>query len=230
MIIIISGGVGSGKSLTAVRCAVEESKNNRVITNFKLKNIKNYYRLKKEDVLIDKSEDPKKKDIQVNWDFWEKTRNVDIFLDELHNLINSRTAMKKENIKYSEWISQIRKIWGDQGDQNHIEALRRMPLGLFQKHVDAIVSKSNNIYLITQRVRKIDINFRELAHIYIQCKKMMVGDQVVIINSYWFGDDNNDAIEYAMSGVRPRRRAFIGNEYFKYYDSYELISTGGEWL
>jgi len=138
--------------------------------------------------------------------------------------------MKKENIKYSEWISQIRKIWGDQGDQNHIEALRRMPLGLFQKHVDAIVSKSNNIYLITQRVRKIDINFRELAHIYIQCKKMMVGDQVVIINSYWFGDDNNDAIEYAMSGVKPRRRAFIGNEYFKYYDSYELISTGGEWL
>jgi len=186
--------------------------------------------LKKDDVLIDVSTDPKKKDLQVNWDFWEKTRNVDIFLDELHNLISSRTSMKKENIKYSEWISQIRKIWGGEGDQNHLNALRKMPGSTFQKYVDKIISKSNNIYLITQRVRKIDINFRELCHIYIQCRKIKVGDKIIIINSYWFGDDNCDAIEYALSGAKPKRMAFIGNDYFQYYDSYELISTGGEYL
>jgi len=233
MIIVISGGIGSGKSLTAVKHAVEESKHNKVLTNFTLKNIKNYYRLKKDDVLLTTT-DGKKTTTQVNWEFWENTRNVDIFLDELHNLINSRRAMSKENIAYSEWIAQIRKIWGEQGDQNHLDTLKKMNNNLFHKVVDRFIAKSNNIYLITQKVRKIDINFRELCHVYIQCHKQIIKRNgkkyVLIFNNYWFGDDNCDAIEYAQMGVKPKKTFFMGNDYFNNYDSYELVSRGGEYL
>ncbi len=243
MIIVISGGVGSGKTLTAVRHAVEESKSSQVLTNFTLKKIKNYYRLKKDDVIMEVVDEKKSTDRVtkyekvVNWEFWEEQQGkggCDIFLDELHNLISSRQAMKKENILYSEWISQIRKIWGSQGDQNYLTTLSKMNNNVFHKFVDKFISKSNNIYLITQRVRKIDVNFRELCHVYIQCQKQDVrvsGRKYVLIhNNYWFGDDNMSAIEYAEMGVKPKRTFFIGNKYFSYYDSYELISRGGEYL
>ena len=142
--------------------------------------------------------------------------------------------MSKENILYSEWIAQIRKIFGEQGDQNYLDALRSMKNEYFHKYVDKVISKSNNIILITQKVRKIDINFRELCHVYIQCHKQVIKRKgkkyVLIFNDYWFGDDNCDAIEYAQMGVKPKKSFFVGDKYFKNYDSYELISSGGEYL
>jgi len=231
MIIVISGGVGSGKTLTEVKFAVEDTKNKKVLTNFTLKNIKNYHRLKKEDVLIS---DEKDKIVGVNWEYWNKNRDCTIYLDEMHNLISSRRAMSAQNQYMSEWISQIRKIFGNQGDQNHLELLRRMNNREFHKYINPIMKLSNNIVLVTQRTRKIDINFRDLCHVYIQCNKQEIrhnGKKIVVIyNNYWFGDDNNSAIEYAEMGVKPKTTFFIGNDYFKHYDSYELISTGGEYL
>ena len=168
--------------------------------------------------------------MKINWEFWEKNRNCDVFLDELHNLISSRRAMSKINQAFSEWISQIRKIWGSTGDQNQIDLLKRMNNKTFGKYVDRIMAKSNNIYLITQRVRKIDINFRELCHVYVQCQKIKIKNHIYIINNYWFGDDNMSAIEAFEMGIKPKKTYFYGNDYFKYYDSYELISTGGEYL
>ena len=109
MIITMSGGVGAGKTISAIRQAFVEAKKNQVITNFKIIGLKNYYRLKKGDILKDVSDNPKKTEYEVNWDFWENHKNCDIFLDEVHNLINSRNSMSKENKKYSEWIAQIRK-------------------------------------------------------------------------------------------------------------------------
>ena len=235
MIITIAGGIGSGKSLTAVKHVAEESKRNIVFTNFKLKGIK-YHRLKKEDIITEISDEKKSSDKKqvtksvVNWDFWNKYKGCDIFLDEVHNLINSRNSMSKQNQLYSEWISQIRKIFGSSGDQLYLDKLKRLNSTLFNKHIEAVIGKSNNIYLITQKYRKLDVNFRELYHIHIQCHKKMIKDKVIIINDYYFGDDQYSAIEYAEMGQKPKRAIFLGNKYFKHYDSYELLSTGGEYL
>lgn len=231
MIITIAGGIGSGKSLTAVRHAVEESKNNKVFTNFKLKGIK-YHRLKREDIISEIVDDknPKKTKEVVNYDFWNENRNCDIFLDEVHNLVNSRNSMSKQNRLFGEWISQIRKVWGASGDQTYLERLKRFKQNIFQRYVDEIIGKSNNIYLITQKYRKLDVNFRELAHVHIQCKKTIINKEVYIINEYYFGDDQYSAIEYAELGQKPKRTIFAGRPYYKYYDSYELLSTGGEYI
>lgn len=225
MINIISGGVGSGKSVTAVKHAVDEAKHNKILTNFRLKKI-SHYRLKKNDI-IKRFHDKKRKiiDSKVNWDFWEKHRNCDIFLDEVHNIINARNAMSKQNKLMSEWLSQIRKVWGASGDQNLIDKLRRVSNNAFSKIIDAAIAKSNNIWLITQRPRKLDVNFRELSHCLVQCNKVQRGKDVFILNNYWFGDDNDDAISYMEMGVKPKKRIFYANPYFKFYDSYALIGA-----
>ena len=54
IIVTMSGGVGSGKTISAVRQAIVEAEKNPVLTNFKIFKLKNYYRLKKGDVLVEK--------------------------------------------------------------------------------------------------------------------------------------------------------------------------------
>jgi len=221
----MSCGVGSGKTISAVRQAYLEADKNMVLTNFDVYGLKNYYRLKKGDILIDKSEG-KKKILEVNWDFWEKHKNCDIFLDEVHNLINSRSSMSVENKKYSEWISQIRKLWGQSGDQNYLNALSRMNSNVFNKMHGKIYSASNNIFIITQKPRKMDINFKELCHIHIQCSKVTQGKQVIIFQDHFLGNDNISGIEMMEIGAKPKRSYFLANPYFNKYNSYEIVQGG----
>lgn len=223
----MSGGVGSGKTISAVRQACIESQNNPVLTNFYIKGIKNYYRLKKGDILIDKSE-KNKKILEVNWDFWENHKKSDIFLDEVHNLLNSRNSMSIENKKYSEWIAQIRKIWGSSGDQNYLDQLRFINNNIFNAIHQKIYSKSNNIYLITQKPRKLDVNFKELCHIHIQCHKQKINNKTVIFQDHYLGNDQMSGIEMMEIGSKPKKSMFLANPYFNRYDSYEVIR--GEYL
>lgn len=82
-----------------------------------------------------------------------KKAPFDIVLDELHNIAGSRNSMSKTNKTMSKWISQIRKILAG-NEQNHI-------------------------YLITQRVGAIDIQFRELAHMWIHCQKIALPKEIL---------------------------------------------------
>lgn len=166
----------------------------------------------------------------VNWDFWEANKNSDVFLDEVHNLVSSRNSMSKNNRVFSEWISQIRKVWGSSGDINLLETIRRLDNKIFNKIWVEALSRSRNLYFITQTGRKTDINFRELTHVLIQCKKIIIDNKVVIINFIWFTDDNGDAFDAQMSGQKPKIHMFVANDYFKYYDSYEIIRGQGEYL
>jgi len=129
MIIILLGGIGSGKSLSAVKEIIDT--NQYALTNFNLMGIKNFHRIKFADII--KKE---KKGLKVNWEFWEdvrrKHKNYSIYLDEIHNIIHSRRAMSKTNILMSKWVSQIRKILSD--------------------------SPNNHLYLISQTMRKIDVD------------------------------------------------------------------------
>lgn len=158
MIIIIIGGIGSGKTLSVVKEVVDND--NYVLTNFKLKNIKNYHRLKIGDIL--KKDDKK---FSVNWDFWEKLRSkherYSIFIDEIHNIIHSRRSMSNVNIQMSKWVSQIRKILADH--------------------------PKNHLYIISQTERKIDVDFRDLAQIVIVCRKYQIGNRVYIKQTWFNG-------------------------------------------
>ena len=233
MIIIMSGGPGSGKTLSAVHYAMMS---NRVLANFKLKHHDGYVRLKMEHLISESKDIPEgcRKPVverKVNWQFWNDNRGCDVFLDEIHNIMNSRTAMSKKNILLSEWMSQIRKIWGSTGDVNLIKFMRRLPNEAFNKLFPEMISRSRNLWFITQRPRKLDINARDLCHVYMQCNKIEVikdnVKHVIIVNDVWFGNDNYDAIEMMEVGVKPRRCYFYANPYFKNYDSYEIIGAEG---
>lgn len=233
MIIVLSGGVGSGKTLTAVKYAMDSDD---VLANFKLKGHGHFTRLIREHIISENKSIPEgcRKPViekKVNWEFWREHQDCDVFLDEIHNIMNSRTAMSKSNILMSEWMSQIRKIWGSSGDINLLKYLRKMPNRVFNQYFPRIIARSRNLWFITQRPRKLDINARDLCHIFIQCNKMEIfkdgKKHVVIINDVWIGTDNIDAIEMAESGVKPKRCCFYANNYFKNYDSYEIIGMEG---
>lgn len=189
MIIIILGGIGSGKTLTAVKEIVDNKQ--YALTNFKLKNLKNYQRLKIADILI-----KEEKKYKVNWEFWENIRsthkNYSIFLDEIHNIIHSRRSMSPVNIQMSKWVSQIRKILADH--------------------------PKNHLYIISQTIRKIDVDFRDLAQIIILCRKYELGKRI-IIKQTWF----NSMADYEI-GRKSITTKFYGNRYFDYFKTDELVT------
>lgn len=189
MIIIILGGIGSGKTLSAVKDIVDNKQ--YALTNFKLKNIRNYHRLKISDILV-----KEEKKYRVNWEFWENVRsshkNYSIFLDEIHNIIHSRRSMSSVNIQMSKWVSQIRKILADH--------------------------PTNHLYIISQTVRKIDVDFRDLAQIVILCRKYQLGYRT-IIRQTWF----NGMRDYEI-GRKKLMTKFYGNKYFKYFKTGELVT------
>lgn len=165
MIIVFVGGIGSGKTLSAVKMIMESK--NYALTNFKLKNVGKgfYHQIKFSDVLI---KDEKEKYVGINWEFWNKLRDnkktFSIYLDEIHNVISSRQSTTKRNILMSRWVSQIRKILSD--------------------------SPNSHLVLITQRFEKLDIDFRELAQIIILCDKFIIGGKVYIKQFFYDGDTN----------------------------------------
>lgn len=201
MIIIILGGVGSGKSLSIIKEIMDSRQ--YALCNFRLKNMKNYHRIqisdiiKEEKVNIGTDEKPKytiKK--QVNWQFWDDIRKThkrySIFLDEFHNIGHARRSMSSTNILLSKWISQIRKILSD--------------------------SETNHIFILSQTISKIDKDFRDLAQVIIKVKKMMCGKHVFICQKYY------DGLDRYIMGLRKTKIVFLGNPYFKYYDSQDLIT------
>ena len=195
MIILLLGGIGSGKTLSVIKKIIDNPES-FAVTNFSLKIEKERYcRLKMEDLICKRMED--KKNIQsVNWKFWDEMRkkheHFSVYLDEVHNLIHSRASMSKRNILMSKWISQIRKILSD--------------------------SPHNHLYIISQTIRKVDVDFRELAQIIIECRKRVYKGKTYIVQKYYTGID-----EYFMR-QHYCRMAFAADMYFKYYDTNEMVT------
>lgn len=218
MIIIITGGIGSGKTLSLVKEIID--RNQKTFTNFKLYNTE-YYRLKEQNILMKDPDDKKK--LKVNFDFWKsqkKESGFDIYLDEFHNLMNARRGMSKRNVVLSDWLSQIRKILGD--------------------------SELHNLYLISQKLRRIDVNSRDLCEKAITCHKVQYPDvliateivqnnKIVIKNLpltmiYKYEFKSAESLgNFENYGIgKPKMSRFVGNWYYKYYDSFELVEFGGD--
>jgi len=219
MIIIITGAIGSGKTLSVVKEIVDRG--NKAFTNFELYNTP-YNRLKYTHLFTKEDEDDKKEKIKLNFQFWKDQKGgFDIYLDEFHNVMSSRRSMSKKNVILSDWLSQIRKILGQ--------------------------TEKNNLYLITQKLKRIDVNSRDLAHQCIKCHKQCFenvkipteicedGKMVVkrvpltIIYKYYFKDsDALSAYEnYDINTCQGMTR-FVANPYFKYFNSWELVDFGSE--
>jgi len=227
MIYVIVGGVGSGKSLSAVKMI--KNRGCRCFTNFDMKGIKGYRRLKHSDIVMQKVESfkkdgsPKKVSLDVNFGFWEKEMKkggFDVYIDELQGIANSRRSQSNENVVWNKFISQIRKMLGS--------------------------TEKNNIYLITQRPNSIDVQFRELAHVWILCNKILIHSVEVktntpegiknlplcVITMSWFRSLEELELysKYESSNLPFHQSWFMGNGFYKYYDSYSLIDFSGEYI
>ncbi len=117
----------------------------------------------------------------------------------------------------SMWISQIRKILGD--------------------------SEKTHVVLLSQKIARIDVAFRDLAHKIIVCQKMETGKYiktrviqnnksiikrlpVIYIMQYHFTGQNciNDLELFNMGHkTYSYKTMYLANPFFKYYDSYELF-------
>lgn len=91
------GGIGSGKSISLIKEIVDRDR--KSYTNFKLYNLKNYERLKVQNLVKQvKEKETGKIRYMVNYDYWDKQlkkdTGFDIYIDEIHNIANSRTGQK----------------------------------------------------------------------------------------------------------------------------------------
>lgn len=197
MIIALIGNIGEGKSVSMIKEIV--TRKNFVLTNFHIKY--SHHRLRYTDFFI---MDEDNRIIGVNWQFWDdmrkKHKDFSIFLDEVPSIVHSRASMTKRNIYLSHWISQVRKILSD--------------------------SPNSHLYIVSQTPRKIDVNWRELCHIVIKCKKITQGKNVYILQTFYDGFDS-----YEM-GVNQGKKYFLANPFFKYYNTNELVkfSDADEYL
>jgi len=219
MIKIIVGGIGSGKTLSVVKDVLMRKQ--PIFTNFQLFNIE-HTRLRYQHLFVMDDED--KRILGLNYDFWKSQKGgFDIILDEFHNLMASRRSMSKRNIYLSDWLSQIRKILGE--------------------------SERNNLYLLTQKLRRIDINSRDLAHEVVLCRKQVYADVIIdtmvynrdedcyvtrklpltLIYKYYFaGCDEMNNFELFGKASYYKISRFVANIYYKFYDSYAMVDFGSD--
>lgn len=195
MIIIYLGGIGSGKTLGCVKDIIDN--NQYAVTNFKL-NLpdKQFYRIKVSDI-IKHEKIGKASKYGVNWGFWSDMLkahpNYSIYLDEVHNIVHARRSMSHMNIQMSKWISQIRKILADK--------------------------PKNHLFLISQTIRKIDVDFRELAQIVVKCSKVDTTKGRVL-----FRQDFYSSVDNYLCGIKRCTKIFNGKHYYPYYNYKELVT------
>jgi len=136
MLIAFVGGVGSGKTLSSAREVINNKKT--AYCNFSV--LSPYFKALKVSDLLLEEDDGRKSTFKVNWEFWENIKgDIDIYIDEVHNLYSSRRSMSHENVMMSQLVSQSRKLLGD---------------------------KSNsNLVVISQKINKIDKDLRDLLHV-----------------------------------------------------------------
>lgn len=203
MIICYLGGIGSGKTVSVVREIVlrQQIYGSIAFTNFRLKNIE-YTRLKVSDIINEEQYKTqagnKSVKTSVNWEFWDKVRKSNpafcIYLDEIHNLIHARNSMSRTNKALSKWVSQIRKMLYDKAN--------------------------NHLFIISQTIRKIDVDFREISQVYIQCKKLIKNNEVYILQTFY------NSYDAYLVGRHYKKKIFRASPFYGFYDTNEIIKFG----
>jgi len=152
-ILIASGNIGSGKTLSMVYDMFKTKGLKRTYTNIQTRGIKNVVSIKKEMFLKKVIKSYKKNgepifDYEPNLDYWMKKEPRDIIIDEAHTLFSARNSMSKQNRMFSQIVSLARKIVSATGDY-----------------------EGGRLVFISQSINMIDINARRLAQIrYHRCQ------------------------------------------------------------
>ena len=249
MIKAIIGGVGSGKTISMTKMLIDLKQ--LTFSNFNI-NAPFVERLLKDNIIskrVETNDKGKEKEVAfINWGFWNSIgKPFNLAFDEIHNVLHSRQSMTKWNTLMSIWVSQIRKIL-DSDEKHHL-------------------------YLISQKLDRIDVALRDLIHTVTFCEcyvQMRVGNtwrtvpkniykekyqdfyplrqiptevmingklekrlcDVTWIKQTIFRGDKAlmmfDRWAYGNEKTYDKRTCFLGNPYFKYYNSYELITFGDD--
>jgi len=208
MLTLIIGDKGSGKSLTAVR-NICIHKDKLAFTNFPLIGLKNFIRLREDDVIL-----PSGKGFTPNWDFWEKVqakfKDFDIYIDEISQIemLNSKQHGGKSSVAGGKWVAQVRKALGD--------------------------SRSSNMYLICQNVEQLNASWRRLVDCVVFCTKKEIKRKDGTVRTYiYLFTFKSSGLEHCMmlfdafrAGAKSWNRKpyrFIAEPYYKYYSSKKFI-------
>jgi hypothetical protein len=244
MIRIFCGGLGSGKSLSAIRVMKLRNQHTFVNQNIKLPKC---HRLQITDIVketeIPIPEGSKKKTadkkLEVNWEYWAEQREkykdegFDIFFDEIGQFLGSRNSMSGFGKKAMQWVAQVRKILG--------------------------ASELHDVIMVNQKLDGIDVDLRDYAlevthctkHYVINGKAVPATNKVVryadkIPTKVWSGGKLvtkmipkviilqhvfegeyavNDYFHFRFQGKKTysKKTFFVGNEYMQFYDSFEMI-------
>lgn len=216
MIYILIGGIGSGKSLSM--CREISLRKNICYANFRVK-YRNTRLITQDDMIIPElSKTGKISGYSVNWGFFDKIaakhKNFDLFIDEFHDIMNSRRSVSNKNIALSSWLAQVRKILGNM--------------------------KDHHLFVATQTLRKVDVNIQDLCHFVVAHDSREIDmnllkpfaeydpkfKKALIVRRTIYGSGKaNDGVYSYMHGINViYQDSFIGNQYFNKYDSYEIIN------
>lgn len=225
MIKAVVGGIGQGKSISAVKMIYDSP--HISFCNFDVR-LGKAVRMKKEHIIKEEVKRTTKsgKEIlerKVNWEFWNKAlrkhHQYNVVIDELHNIAHSRQSMTKWNTLFSTWISQVRKMIGD--------------------------SETTDVILVSQRLGRIDVAFRDLLHLIVSCMKHENHSNLIktkvwnknklvtklipetwILHHYFAGDNCVEKYEaFTHGGVKSYdfRSGYVCNPYIQLYNSYEVF-------
>lgn len=248
MIRLILGGIGSGKSLCAVAEIAAMPPEVAVYTNFPLTTLK-HHRLRTDEI-VTRPKDEKGRPLRPapNLGFWSqellKNERISIYLDEVHNILDARNAMTNWNKAITKWITQVRKVLGE--------------------------NEENNLTLISQRANAVDVFGRDLAGEVVMCEKVLICPtckakcrdakvmekhflatghkgvltatrwrgrkkekelaRIIIIKNYFRGRFCIDKYRAFLNGqTKPDMRSTIeGNDILQFYESYALVDFGQE--
>ena len=244
MIVAYIGGVGSGKSLSMAKELIARANlGQSSYCNFPIVK-EGVIPLGEEDILM-KVEDGKKTKLKVNWDFWEDKTNFNICLDELHNLLHARRP--STNVPMINFLAQIRKMLGEDEDFNlywSSQILERVDLALRDLTTEVIYCECwynmrvNNKWkwikkAIYKRVYKDKYPVRMANTTVLDKGKTTIKRLPVtfVIQYHFVGTrciEKFHSWEFANDKTYSSRDCFIGNNYFKYYDSFKKIRYGEE--
>ena len=239
MIKIYVGNVGSGKSACAVREMCSMTSGRAVYSNIITKGVK-YNRIIDPSMIIEKQLVAVKKkrdgteepvfDYKLNMDFWKSINEpVDVILDEAHAIINSRRSMSKINILLGDWLALVRRVIG-QSESGY-----------------------GRLILISQLLRKIDVNARDMAtqvryhrcHYLKSCRKCSntwcensdsaepiwqcfnCGSYSVVKHSHrievWHFSDASSFIGWKDFGMNTFHRHYMVNDIEEYFPKYNTL-------
>ena len=217
MYVFVVGDRGDGKSLTACRFACEAKKS---ITNFPVVK-KSVERLKVKDVFSDYDPDAKaqKNRWRCNWDFWKSKAGYSCFIDEAYMQFENRSPNDIKNKIWNSWGAQSRKFLCNQGSASGLQKMFRLPPGLFNVLFPRYINSLSNFWMLSQTVRRVDVNQRELVNVLISCEQIKIGECDVTVSHCWHGDKFADAIEKMLNGVKPKTFYTQNSKWYGMYDT-----------